>query len=286
MLLTRKGRNLQAKAEAGTRLVFTRVKVGDGRTEGIDYDDLNDLESPQKDLTISSIKAEDDGLCRVRTHFTNIGLEAGVFVYEMGLFANDPDEGEILYGVTRAIEPDFLPPFTSATKVNHQFDIVIIVGNATEIHAEIPTDGYVSRGDFDEWTRKIERILIQMEIDGRVPESNKGTFYDKFDGETSRMTFLDARADLTESVEVGATELSIVMTKGMFAKNTEAIIMDDENIETVVISDIDGGTITVSALENSYKKGAIVTRSTAVVDTNEEELKFPDWGTYSIVGVN
>lgn len=76
MPLTKKGRNLQAKSEAGTKLVFTRVKIRYG--QGGDYDVLNDLVKPKKDVSINSIKAEGDGLCRIRTHITNTGLEVGL----------------------------------------------------------------------------------------------------------------------------------------------------------------------------------------------------------------
>ena len=281
MILTAKGRDLQAKAEAGTRLVFTRVKVGDG--QGGDYATLNDLVKPKKDLNIYSIKAEGDGLCRIRTHITNIGLETGLFVYEIGLFANDPDVGEILYGVTTATTPDYLPPQGGTTLVNHQFDIVIIVGNATEIHANIDTDGYVSKADFEEWKNKLERALIQQEIDGRVPESNKGIFFDSLDGSTSsRMTLLKDSADLTEDVVAGTVTLPITMTKGEFAVDTQVVILDDTNQETLTITAVGESNITVSALNHAYKKGATIARSTAVVDTIAKAIKFPSWGTYSV----
>lgn len=281
MNLTKKGRDLQAKSEAGTKLVFTRMKIGDG--QGEDYDALNDLIKPKKDLDIYSVKAEGNGLCRIRTHITNIGLEVGLFVYEIGLFASDPDVGEILYGVTTATTPDYLPPQGGTTLVNHQFDIVIIVGNATEIHANIDTDGYVSKADFDEWMRKIEKIIIQQEIDGRVPESNKGIFFDSLDGSTpSRMTLLKDSADLTEDVVAGTLTLPITMTKGEFAVDTQVVILDDENQETLMITAVGVSDITVSALNHAYKKGATIARSTAVSDAEAKSIKFPSWGTYSV----
>lgn len=281
MVLTKKGRDLQAKAEAGTKLVFTRVKIGDG--QGGDYDTLNDLVKPKKNLIINSVKAEGDGLCRIRTHITNIGLETGLFVYEIGLFANDPDVGEILYGVTTATTPDYLPPAGGTTLVNHQFDIIVIVGNAMEIHANIATAGYVSQADFDEWKNKMERVLVQQEIDGRVPESNKGTFFDKMDGTPSRMTFLDDRADLAEDITAGTLTLPIVMTKGAFEADTQVVIMDDMNIETLVIAAVDDSSITVVTCNHAYKKGATIARSTATVSTADKAMMFPAWGTYSVI---
>lgn len=282
--LTKKGRNLIAKGLTGTKINFTRVKIGDGQpTAGQKIDELNDLIAPKKELPINSIKVEGDGLCRVRTHLTNIGLEVGLFVYELGVYALDPDDGEILYGYTTASTPDFLPPEGGSTLINHQFDIMTIVGNATNINAKIDVDGYVSQADFDELWNRLMRVLAQQEIDGRIPESNKGTFVDTFDGITpSRLTLLDATADLVEDVAAGITALPVIVVKGTFAVGEEIIIMDDQNIETLVITAVDANEITVTQLAHAFKKGATIARSTALVSTTDKVMKFPSWGTYSI----
>lgn len=282
--LTKKGRNLIAKGLTGTKIQFTRVKIGDGQpAQGEKLDELTDLIAPKKELSINSIKVAGDSLCRVRTHLTNIGLETGLFVYELGVYALDPDDGEILYGYTTASTPDFLPPEGGSTLINHQFDIMTIVGNATNISAKIDVDGYVSQADFDELWNRLMRVLAQQEIDGRIPESNKGTFVDTFDGITpSRLTLLDATADLTGEVMAGTTTLPVVVTKGSFAVGEEIIIMDDQNIETLVIAAVNDNEITVQQLVHGFKKGATITRSTATVDSTDKAMKFPAWGTYSI----
>lgn len=283
LVLTQKGRDLQAKAEAGTKLVFTRVKIGDGQLSGQTYDELNNLVQPKKNLIINSVKAEGNGLCRIRTHITNSGLEVGLFVHELGLFAQDPDVGEILYGITTATTPDYLPPEGGTTLVNHQFDINTIVGNAAEIHANIETAGYVSQADFNEHLLNFERVIAQLSIDGRAPETNKGTFFDTFDGSApTRMKYLNATAELTANVTAGTLTLPISMLEGTFAADTYVTITDDENQSTLLITGLGENTITVQALNQAYKKGAAIARSTSVLDTTGQALGFPSWGTYSI----
>lgn len=148
IILTNKGRNLQAKAEAGAALAFTKMKLGDGQiAQGQSLETLNDLVHPLKILPISSVQAEDNGLCRIRSNITNAGVEAGFFIREIGLFATDPDLGEILYAITTATAPDYLPPEGGATVVNNQFDVLIAVGNASNITATIAPGGLVSVDD-------------------------------------------------------------------------------------------------------------------------------------------
>lgn len=149
MILTKKGRDLQAKAEAGATLSLTKVKIGDGQLgQGQSLEDLNDLINPLKTLAISSIQAENGGLCRIRTNITNLGITQGFYVREVGLFATDPDVGEILYAITTATSADYLPPEGGVTVVNNQFDIIVVVGNASTIKATISTSGFVNRDDY------------------------------------------------------------------------------------------------------------------------------------------
>lgn len=156
MILTKKGRDLQAKAEAGATLTFTKAKIGDGQLgQGQSLENLNDLISPQKTLTISSVQAESGGLCRIRTNITNQGITQGFYVREIGLFAQDPNLGEILYAISTASAADYLPPEGGATIVNNQFDIIVIVGNASSISATITPTGLVNQ---DQLTKLQEQV--------------------------------------------------------------------------------------------------------------------------------
>ena len=129
---------LQNKVQAGTALSFTKVKIGDGQLgSGQSLEALTDLISPKKTLDISAVAVIGDGTSRVRAVVTNTGLAAGFFVREIGLFATDPDDGEILYCVANAgNECDYLPTPTSVA-VEQTLDILTAIGNATNVTAVI-----------------------------------------------------------------------------------------------------------------------------------------------------
>ena len=61
----------------------------------------------------------------------------GFRLWEIGLFAQDPEEGEILYGVTFAAEADFIPPGGGITTMEKWVDIITIVDMANDITANI-----------------------------------------------------------------------------------------------------------------------------------------------------
>ncbi len=137
LVLTQAGRNLQAKAQIGAALTFTRVALGDGTSNAPDA--MTALANELLSLSIQEFEVVGDGTSRMRVIMTNEALETGFFVRELGVFAEDPDTGEEqLYSYSNAGEqPDFLPAGGGATLVENIFDLYTVVGNAQNVTAKI-----------------------------------------------------------------------------------------------------------------------------------------------------
>lgn len=131
-----------------------------------------------------------------------------------------------------------------------------------------------------EMYRQLERMRIQMELDGRVP-GNSGTFADTLDGSMNKIKLDTAMTDIIEAVIIGTTTLKVASVDG-FTPFTQVTIFDDVASEDVVITAIGTDTITVSALTNAYKKGAKVARSNVQIDTVNAEMGIGDWQTYNV----
>ena len=155
MVLTKKGRDLQAKAESGVVLNFTKVGIGDGNHGEQNLEEIESLLNPRQDLWITGIQVE-SGQCKVHSAITNEGLVEGFYVREIGLYAHDPDLGEILFAIALAREADFLPADGGTTVINSEFEIIVIVANAANITANISNVGYVSREEFNEFALKLD----------------------------------------------------------------------------------------------------------------------------------
>jgi len=128
--------------------------------------------------------------------------------------------------------------------------------------------------------RQMERMRVQLELDGRVP-GNSGTFADVLDGSSNKITLDKALTDIIEAVETGTTTLKVASVEG-FTVFTQVTIFDDVGTEDVVITAIGTDTITVQALKNSYKKGAKMARSNVLIDTVNAEMGVGDWQTFSV----
>lgn len=128
--------------------------------------------------------------------------------------------------------------------------------------------------------REIERLRVQLELDGRVP-GNSGSFIDIFDGNTTRLTMLKASTYILEPVTSADTVIPVASSDG-FTPMTYVTIYDNDNYEHTRITAVGSGQLTVQALMNDYSKGAKVARSTAAIDEVNNSMNFGTWGTFTV----
>lgn len=141
-VLTENGQRMLAKAEAGKTLTFTKIKLGDGQAaSGQDLTKLTALGHAVQDVGISSITPKDDGTVVISGIISNSTLAKGYYIREFGLMANDPDVGEILYAVMMDTAPDYLPAKGGSTVISEQYNIIMGVGNASDVNVIVDPAG-------------------------------------------------------------------------------------------------------------------------------------------------
>lgn len=133
-----------------------------------------------------------------------------------------------------------------------------------------------------EHARQMQRMQIQMELDGRVP-NNGGTFADPLDSSSNKIKLDKALTDIIEAITAGTTTLKVASVDG-FTPFTQVTIFDDVAKEDVLITAIDASakTITVQALVYGYKRGAKVARSNVAIDTINAEMGVGNWQIFNI----
>lgn len=152
-ILTNKGRALQAKVEGGLcQLALTKLKTGDGtQAPGQTLEALTDLVSPKQNIAISAVVVDENqpGVVYVKGILSNASLTTGYMVKELGLFATDPDDGEILYAITVDPNPDYLQDNTSATVITESLKLAIAVSNTSDVTAVLDPEGLLTVEDMD-----------------------------------------------------------------------------------------------------------------------------------------
>lgn len=150
-IITKKGKDLLGKIQAGNTLAFTKVVYGSGiLATGQDYRDVTDMLSPEITLPTRSATSLGDGVCKVSAILSNTGLAAGFFASEMGVYATDPQLGEILYAYDYAGDKaDWIAADVAGglNSLNVPVDIYFAIGNATNISINITSNTYALDAD-------------------------------------------------------------------------------------------------------------------------------------------
>ena len=144
MTLTNAGQALQTKVLAGATLTFTRIALGDGQLNGQPISPLTALISQKATVEVDSVRVVNTSTAQVAGFFSNADISTGFWWRETGVFAQDPDVGEILYGYTNAGDAGDYIPTVEDTRIEKYIFCSIAVANATTVDITIPSsDTYI-----------------------------------------------------------------------------------------------------------------------------------------------
>ena len=148
--LTEKGNALIGKllATEGT-LKFTKVTAGDGSIpSGRSPESMTTLGNYVTDGLIASVESSGTGEASVVVQISSIDLAQGFSCTELGLWAEDPDEGDILYAyLCLQQHPGWIRADADAVNKLATFTIVTIVKNVALVTAIINPEAFVTMDD-------------------------------------------------------------------------------------------------------------------------------------------
>lgn len=166
--LTTQGQALYAKAQTGTTLTFTRMQIGGGQLNGQDQTKLTSLISPIAYFSINS-ESTNGNTSSVTGIFENTNLTTSTYVCEIGLFAQDPTAGEILYSYSNAgTQGDTLPPYANGP-ISRQYNFSIAIGNSTSVTANISPSAYLSSSNIGV---SVQKVILPQSTAPSNPQNN------------------------------------------------------------------------------------------------------------------
>lgn len=147
--MTDVGAALQAKVNAGkTKLTFTKIKVGSG-VNATNPLTLTDVISSKWETTNFVVKLEGK-IVSVDTVITNTGIHEAFRMSEIGLFAQDPDKGEILYAYLTDPEPDRMPAESGSVVVSQELTIGMVFSNTGNVSLTVNIGALITREQLTE----------------------------------------------------------------------------------------------------------------------------------------
>lgn len=165
---TASGLLLEAKLKTGVPLKITRAVIGTGYLDdGEDVANLtalkSEIESHQTGVTSSSATVDITNVSVVAAGMTNLRLkikngDTPFYLREIGIMAQDPDLGEILYLYTNCGNgAQAFPVFDGSNHVYRTIDFLNIISNASDINVNVTLNNEVTRDDFE--THKAATVL-------------------------------------------------------------------------------------------------------------------------------
>lgn len=174
LITTTSGLELIAKIMAGESeedVQFTKVCASSAvYTEG-QLQELDSLPDIQQTSLVSRVIRINKTAVQVETAFTNAGLTAGYYMKALGLYAKDPDIGEILYAV--AVETSgncYMPAYNGFTVSGVHLQLVTTVGNAEKIDLRVNPAAVATIGDIQDLQKQISDLQITI---GYIDEETK-----------------------------------------------------------------------------------------------------------------
>lgn len=166
MTLTNAGQALQTKVLAGETLTFTRIALGDGQLNGQPIAPLTALISQKATVEVDSVRVVNTSTAQVAGFFSNADISTGFWWRETGVFAQDPDVGEILYGYTNAGGAGDYIPTVADTRIEKYIYCSIAVANAATVDITIPSsDTYIPMSQ-----KGVAGGVATLDSGGKVPE--------------------------------------------------------------------------------------------------------------------
>lgn len=166
-IITKKGVQLLVKLLATKgNLNFSRVAIGTGSIpSGYDPASMIDLIEYKKDGVISRCEADND-VAKITMQVSSIGVETGFTMTEIGVFAEDPDLGEILYSYLDMREdPQYIYAEGGDAEKYVEITLEVAIEASTKVTAYINPDSLVTRAEFEEELLKVKNNFGTEDFD-------------------------------------------------------------------------------------------------------------------------
>ena len=179
--ITKQGWHLLAKLLAGDKLEISKIMVGSGKVpEGVNPGEITELVRPVALATSTVPQVEDKQVSFIVEYRNDLngGLAEGFWLNEFGVYANDPDNGEILlYYATMGDYPQYVAAYNGQAVDVRRYPVVIALSECYNVELKPPAGAWVT---FEELAETLKRrgyhsnLNLLINGDFRKPVNRNG----------------------------------------------------------------------------------------------------------------
>ena len=168
------GRLLLGDVQMGASFVPTKIVIGKGYLpQGKTTRTMTDVADAVKELALNKATKNPDGDAIFGAIFSNEDIQEAFYYRELGLYAKgvyynqsggvERETAEVLYSYGNAGEnAELIPAYSTGSVVERQLDLLVYIGNDTEVKLEIETGVYVTIPVFNDTVERLEKDIEEV----------------------------------------------------------------------------------------------------------------------------
>ena len=157
-VVTIQGLSLLSKLTEGNTLNITKAETGESYvTPGL-LNQLTAVAGPKQQLSFRTISYPEQGKCKLPCYLTNAGLASGYTAKQVGVYATDPDEGEILFLIVQAPSDQgtVIPSEAEMVGYSAEWNLYFQYGQASSVSVTVDPSNSITREELF--------VIIESEI--------------------------------------------------------------------------------------------------------------------------
>ncbi len=162
LVITNKGQALLAKMMTGEGNVeFTKISTSDMEYTLEQLEALTEFSGVKQTVSVAKVTRTNGVAVTIEAIFNNLELTQGYHMRALGLYAIDPDDGEILYAVTTEMSGCcYMPAYNGVTVSGACIKLVTTVGNAENVSLEVDPGVYATVGEIKELRETVANTYL------------------------------------------------------------------------------------------------------------------------------
>lgn len=285
--ITDAGSLLIAKVMASRgSITFTRIVMGDGYMPSSQIPEhMTAVVSPKAEMTVTKCEVTGSGAAVVGGRYDNSTQSQDFEWRELGLFAQDPDLGEILYSYGNAGEhAEVIPAGGGATAIEKLIDVITYVGQDVQVTAQF-MPYVVPSADEVTITNSNNKLGVKaggIQLSHAAIVDATGGFV-SYDGMDSKVNELIAKAEVKvdgSTIDRNASQQLQVKDGGITASKVAAGAINASHIAdgSVGTAELATGAVSSTKIENGavgadkLATGAVATDKLAALAVTTDKL--------------
>ena len=167
-VITSKGFSLLSKLTQGHTLKITTAEAGTGFvTPGL-LAMQTQVSNPVQTLSFRPVSYPEEGKCSLPVFITNDGLETGYEATQIGVYAEDPDDGNILFFIAQSVtaaKGTTVPSAEEMPGYSAEWVFYLQYGQADGVEVTVNPTNTVSRAEMIQYVNETILSITNEEID-------------------------------------------------------------------------------------------------------------------------